>query len=286
MDKTAVAKAQLDKLEALISANETSNKRLFFSKIDNSLSQTNISDAKEMKYSSDIITEFKSEISIEKIADIVTSAVHTANSEITLKVDALSTDSDNMKIYVDMVNSVSEAAKSTSSAATNLVYSMNRLSPGILMFLYASSKRLNDLETFGEETVISTAIYYRLMYSIDDVKNIAAFDALQIDIESLAKLKTLQAALLDELANNKIDYKTWKTLDTKYSEAVKQIGIRIIKARKITTKPMQPVLNNALKSNKQLIQASIKKLSKMGNTNKRAVLKSQERLSNDYFNEL
>lgn len=61
--------------------------------------------------------------------------------------------------YTDVVNAVAEAAKSSSTAAASLAFSMNRLAPGTIAFLFASSINIQDDETFGKEAVTTTAIY-------------------------------------------------------------------------------------------------------------------------------
>ena len=50
-----------------------------------------------------------------------------------------------------MFNTVAEAAKSSSTSAASLSFSMNRLSTGMYAFLYACSVNIKDEDTFGSE---------------------------------------------------------------------------------------------------------------------------------------
>jgi len=284
MDHTSTAKELVDNLEARILANEAINKKVFFSKIKSSLRNINISDAKEIEYRSEIITEFKSELSLEKIEAVVRSLLQSAISKIDPPVTSLAMNPSDIDAYVSMVNSVSEAAKSSSTAAANLKYSMNHLSPGVFVFLYASSVSIKDKQIFGSGVVISTVIYYRLMHSIEDVKNQAAFDALQIDKENYAKMKTLQTALLDDLANGKIDFETWQKLDAAYTRAAIQIKKRIEKTLLNSDEPRKPMGEKGSMENQKLVQKSIKNLSAKGTEiYKTAIQKSMVRLENSYF---
>ena len=50
--------------------------------------------------------------------------------------------------YTDVVNTVAEAAKSSSTSSASMSFSMNRLSPGMYAFLYASSVNIKDEDTY------------------------------------------------------------------------------------------------------------------------------------------
>ena len=136
-----------------------------------------------------------------------------------------------VEAYVDVVNSVAEAAKSSSAISTSLSFAMNRLAPGMFVFLYVTSISIKDADTFGTESVTTTAIYYRMLQSIDDVKNEAAFVESIIDARSLISMKTLQAALVDDLASDKINLDEWNRKDDAYSHGVMKIEARLAAAK-------------------------------------------------------
>jgi hypothetical protein len=208
-DKTVAAKLQIDKLQAMLKVQEGVNKAAFFDAIASHLTDANVTDAREINYNSDIKTEYTSEFSIDKITAVVTTVLKAfvAAQDKTAVVPAMSPAA--VDAYVDVVNAVAEAAKSSSSSSASLSFSMNRLVPGMFGFLYATSFNIKDADMFGTEAVTTTAIYYRVMQSIDDVKNEAAFGESVIDARSLINMKTLQAALVDDLASDKINIDEW-----------------------------------------------------------------------------
>ncbi|MEW7291046.1 hypothetical protein [Aquimarina sp. 2304DJ70-9] len=283
-DKTVKAKQQVDKLQAMIQAQEAANKKKFYAEIESHLASANITDARELSYNSDIKTEYTSEFSLDKIAAVVTSSLKavSAASDPTVVQPAMSAEA--IDAYVDVVNTVAQAAKSSSTASASLSFSMNRLSPGMFGFLYASSVSIQEEETFGSEAVTSTAIYYRLIESIDDVKHQAKFDAALIDKNNYLHMKTLQAGLTDDLAQGKIDITTWMKLDDQYSAAVAKLKARldadqIKSAERLVVKSK----SMAVSTNHQLVLDAVKKLSAMGDIHKVAIERSQARIASSYY---
>ena len=294
-DKTVAAKAQIDKLQAMIKEQEGANKAAFFDAIASHLTDANVTDAREINYSSDIKTEYTSEFSIDKITAVVTTVLKAfvAAQDKTAVVPAMSPAA--VDAYVDVVNAVAEAAKSSSSSSASLSFSMNRLAPGMFVFLYATSISIKDADTFGTESVTTTAIYYRMMQSIDDVKNEAAFGESIIDARSLISMKTLQAALVDDLASDKINLDEWDKKDDAYSHAVKKIEARLAAAKFDNTKPhvltrsagfgvvMHHSFAKGSATNQAVVHASIKRLAKMGAGYKAVIDTSNARLASVYY---
>lgn len=294
-DKTVAAKLQIDKLQAMIKEQEGVNKAAFFDSIASHLSDANVNDGREISYASDIKTEYTSEFSLDKIASVVTSALKAvvASQDPTAKVPAMSPAA--VAAYVDVVNAVAEAAKSSSTSSASLSFSMTRLSPGMFAFLSATSISIKDADTFGTEAVTTTAIYYRFMQSLDDVKNEAKFGEAVIDAKNLMNMKTLQAALTDDLACGKINIDEWNKKDDAYSLAVSKIESRLNAAKFDNAKPLilkrkagfgaavHHSFNVGSETNQAVVLASIKKLSKMGSGYKGVVEKSNARLAKVYF---
>jgi hypothetical protein len=85
-----------------------------------------------------------------------------------------------------------------------------------------------DDSVFGDEVVTSTALYFRFFLSIEDVKKQAGYDALRIEKNSLNKIKSIQVALLDDLSNLEVGFKTWKKLDDSYFKIASKIKDRLL----------------------------------------------------------
>jgi hypothetical protein len=284
-DKTVAAKNQIDKLQTMIQAQEAGNKTRFYAEIEGHLKDAGVTDARELSYNSDIKTEYTSEFSLDKIAAVVTkslTAIAAAQDPLAKK-PAMSPEA--IQAYADVVNTVAEAAKSSSTASASLSFSMNRLSPGLFAFLYASSINIKDVDTFGSEAVTTTAIYYRFMQSIDDVKSEASFGAAVIDAKNFLDMKTIQAALTDDLANGKIDIDEWMKKDAQYSDAVSRIKARLDASHLKSGVQLLSVHKpgKETSANQLLVQASIQRLSALGAAYQQVVETSRTRLARSYY---
>jgi len=294
-DKTVAAKVQIDKLRAMIKEQEGVNKATFFAAINTHLADANVTDAMEVAYNSDIKTEYTSEFSLDKIAAVVTSALKALEKSYDPAVKSPVLTEDAIDAYTDVVNTVAEAAKSSSTSSASLSFSMNRLSPGVVAFLYATSVSIKDADTFGTEAVTTTAIYYRLMQSIDDVKNQAEWGEAVIDAKNLLGMKALQAALTDDLASGKINIDEWMKKDAVYSEAVKRLEDRLAAHKFDKAKPLvlmrasgfgAPVRHSFATGSavsQEVVRAAIRRLSSMGGAYKVVIERSEARLASGYY---
>ena len=77
-DKMSKAKEQIDKLEAMVVAQEEAIRAKFYGQIDTHLASARLTDAREVAYQVNIKTESTSEFSLDKIAGVVTSALKAA----------------------------------------------------------------------------------------------------------------------------------------------------------------------------------------------------------------
>lgn len=285
-DKTVAAENQIVKLQSMIEAQETQNKAKFIAKINESLANANVNDARLLTYNSAIKTEYTSEFSLDKIVGVVTAALNAVAAATDPKVISPAMSPTAIAAYSEVVNSVAEAAKSYSTAAASLSYSMTRLSPGMFAFLSASTVSINDVDTFGTEAVTTTAIYYQLMQSIDDIRNETKFGEAIINSKNIINMRTLQAALTDDLASGKITIEVWMIKDAAYDKAIAQIQARLdtdnFKDKSIVSLEAENESDQSI-TNRKLVSLSIERLSAMGDAYKEAVQISKNRLSENYF---
>lgn len=293
--KTVAAKAQIDSLLAMLKKDDETARKYFYGSIDLHLKDAKIADARELSYNSDIKTEYTSEFSLDKIVGVVTSALKAVAAAQDPASPSPAMSPQAIAAYTDVVNSVAEAAKSSSTSAASLAFSMTRLSPGLFSFLYATSVNIKDVDTFGTEAVTSTEIYYRFMQSIDDVKNQSAFGNAIIDAQNLKHMKEIQAALTDDLGNGKIDIDVWTKKDAAYDAAVKKIQQRLKDEHFDLDKPHVllrangfgvPVEHSFVTGSlvtQQVVRASIQKLSAMGSAYKKVIEISEKRLASKYY---
>lgn len=293
-DKTVKAKEQIDKLQSMIQAQENENKAKFYKQIDEHLASAKLTDAREVSYTSNVKTEYSSEFSLDKIAGVVTSALKAVKTikDPTNPMGLASPAA--IDAYTDVVNAVAEAAKSSSTSAASMSFSMNRLAPGTIAFLYASSVSIQDDETFGNEAVTTTAIYYRLMESPRDVELSAALDATRIrvaaDLETYKKFIALQAGLVTSLADGKITFETYLVMDDKYAKKAAELekrvkdGTPVARMAKGVTPEVLSIEDMGLSlDNKNLVMSAVEKLSGMGEIYNSVVQRNRSRIENGYY---
>lgn len=294
-DKTANAQQQIDKLEQMLQSRDQDFKKSFLGKIDERLAAAKVSDGREVGYNSAIKTEFTSEFSLDKIADVVKAGLKAAAAATDPKVPSPATSPAAMAAYADVVTTVAEAAKSSSTSASSLTFSMTRLCPGLFAFLFASSVSIKDKETFGTEAVTATVIYWRLMESIDDIRNETKWGAALIDAQSLLLMKHLQCGLADSIADGTLTIEEWDKKDSLFDKAIAKIQARLDQygrpelklyavqraAKKLPPKPSVPVL---APKTRRLASIAIAKLERTHPRLYRAAIERlQDRLETNYY---
>ncbi|WP_417368760.1 hypothetical protein [Flavobacterium beibuense] len=280
-DKSVNAQKQLDKLTESVKSQRDTLLDEFDGKVGENLKRARVSDGTILGSNDYIKVEYSYEFSLDKIASVIKDTLKAiaANKDSKSFQDAFSDEA--VESYTDLVNSVSEAAKSKSTAAASISFSMNRLAPGVFAFLSATSASLLEEETFGNESITSTIIFYQLIYSIDDLKNQQSFDEAAIDIQNLMNMKRVQAALTDSLADGSITIDDWMARDEKLNAAVERLRARL-DSRGFADRTQ--VASRGMSENQRLVTAALERLNKMGEVYYPAVSILESRLELSYFN--
>ncbi len=290
-DKTVTAADQIKKLETMVKGQSAAKLKEFESKISKSFTAANITDGRLIKEGEEIKTEYTSEFSLDKIAAVVNSALKAAVAATDPKVPNPAMSPAAITAYTDLVNTVAEAAKSSSTSAASMSYSMNRLSPGVFAFLYATSVSITDKDTFGTEAVTTTSIYFRLYQSIDDLKNETAFGVAVIESANLLNMKRLQAGLTDRLASGEISVDIWMKLDASYQTAIDKIQARLDEAE-FKSKGIHAVVSihsvdsrvvQSISGNQAIVVGALARLSKTDESYQHVIKVSEERIASGYF---
>lgn len=283
-DKSIAAKTQLEKLTDEITGQKDKHLATFNANIISHLKSAKVDDQREIDANDYIKTEYTSEFSLDKIAEVVKKSLKTIATLKNPSVGNPALSDAAINSYIDMVNVVSEAAKSSSTSSGSLTFSMNRMSPGLFAFLGTSSVSMREEETFGSESVTSTIVFYRVVESIQDIKSETKFIETRIDSENLIKLKGLQAQLTDQLAAGTINLDEWMKKDSAFSNAIEQVNKRLqahhFAAKGIAADPA--ILGNSVE-NQKLVLAAIGKLSSMGAEYAVVIETSKKRIENSYF---
>lgn len=221
------AAAEVKRLEDSLTAQSDAYKTAFYADIATHLADAKITDAIQMEYAFNMKTEYTSEFSLDKIAAVVVAALKAVVAAKNPASPTPGMDAEAIEAYANVVNTVAEAAKSSSQSSSSMSFSMTRLAPGIYAFLQAKSTNILDEDTFGSEAVSVTAILYRIMQSIDDIKNQAEFGLAILDAKNLVDMKALQVGLTARLGAGGIDIDTWIKLDSKYEGIIQGLKDRL-----------------------------------------------------------
>jgi hypothetical protein len=278
----------LDRLEQTMNAKDADYNADFEARIDDALKAANIHDAEPLEGNFAIKTEYSSDFNVDAIAKVITDSLTAVNAAMAPGDPKAFQSPEAIEAYSDVVNSIAEAAKSSSQAAASLSFSMNRLGPGIFAFVMARSTTITDKETFGTESVSSTAIYYRYVRSKQSLKNDAEFIAtimlMNHVLAQIDKWIKLQAALLDDFSNDKITMDVYEIKDAKFDEFIAAQrakiehteGVEIMESL-AASKPF------GSRGTEELVGNVVTRLSSRGDAYKVIVDRAEARLSSGHF---
>jgi hypothetical protein len=214
------AKKQVMDFLAKIKSDAIDNKLIFLSKIDDSLADAKIKDGQSILFDSIFITTSSSKSFLEIVNKAVTSTINKAafvrDQEYTVQLKTPKI----IESYTNAMNSVIKEAKASSANSNSRTFVMNRLSPGIFIFLQVSVTSIKDTKTLDEEPISTMVLYYNFIFSNEDFKKQNLFDRVQSEKENYLKLINDQIRLLDDLSNGKVDFETWKNNDQALSVAI------------------------------------------------------------------
>jgi hypothetical protein len=186
-----------------------------------------ITDEKEIAFGQLIKSEYLTEINLEQSEEMLQAVMTTANSNLSPEIKKLDFNGTNKETYSQILNIIAETAKASYEDTMKMSYSNYRLSCGIYMFVFASSLIGRNYSLFKDEDVSTTLIYCSIMQSIQGVKYEAYDEAILIDLNSIKKLKEIQARIIHKLAIDKIMLGEWQRLDNSYSDIAEKIKDRI-----------------------------------------------------------
>ncbi len=294
---------QVTKLENQIKSEESVRKQEFLKRIDEYLSLAGVEDERFIQENTYIKVEYASEFSLDKIVEVVKDALQAAaDSAIATNPTALlssnATDS-----YSEVVVSIGEAAKSSSSTGASGSFSATRLAPGIIAFVYTTSVTIKEIQTFGTEAITATAMHYALIESNQDFAQTKNIETIQWTIKAALKAYkdfiTLQASLVDLLAKGQLTYEEYLDRDNKYSETAKKLKLRVqaaiddVEKPEVTNKSFsldwsnkkseKSIVHGRSIANRALIESSLKLLSGFGEKYSSIIELNKKRLDSNHY---
>jgi hypothetical protein len=294
---------QIAILENQIKSEENKRDQEFLKRIDEYLDLSDVNDERFIQKNTYIKVEYASEFSLDKIVDVVKAALQAAaDSAIATNPAALLT-SNAADSYSEVVVSIGEAAKSSSSTAANGSFSATRLAPGIIAFVYTTSSTIKEIQTFGTEAITATAMHYALIESNQDYAQTKDVETIQWAIKSALKAYkdfiTLQAALVGRLSRGEITLEEYVDKDNKYTVIAKSLREKVKKAIEDASQPKitkssfnlewtkveskDSILNARSQVNRSIVESSLKLLSGFGQKYKSIIDLNVERLNTNFY---
>lgn len=294
---------QVSKLENQIKSEENVRKQEFLKRIDEYLSLAGVDDERFIQENTYIKVEYASEFSLDKIVEVVKDALQAAADSAVATNPAALLSSNATDSYSEVVVSIGEAAKSSSSTAANGSFSATRLAPGIIAFIYTTSVTIKEIQTFGTEAITATAMHYALIESNQDfakTKNIETIQwAIKAALKAYRDFITLQASLVDRLSKGELTLEEYVELDDKYSETAKKLKERVQAAINDVEKPEvsnksfslewsnkkleKNIVRGRSMANRKLVESSINLLSGFGEKYSSIIELNKKRLDSNHY---
>lgn len=294
---------QISKLEVLIKNEEGKRNQEFLKRIDEYLDLSGVDDERFIQKNTYIKVEYASEFSLDKIVNVVKSALKAAAESAIATNPAALLSSNAADSYSEVVVSIGEAAKSSSSTAVNGSFSATRLAPGIIAFVYTTSSTIKEIQTFGTEAITATAMHYALIESNQDFAQTKNIETIQWTIKAALKAYkdfiTLQAALVGLLSEGTITLDEYVDRDKKYAEIVVELRKRVQSAIDDVEKPKitkstfnldwtkvdskESILNARSTTNKEIVESSLQLLKGFGKRYQSVIDMNTERLNTNFY---
>ena len=165
--------------------------------------------------------DFTHEFNADALIPVITEVLNTAAIAISgTGAAAILSNPQNIKTFANLLTSIAEAIKTKSTTGANTSFSAIRLAPGFFSFTSTKSKTIADKETFGEESVTATTIYYALYFSKKHADKVKDWSTILFLIEMIRKLNEARVGLVDSLVKNEISIAVFTELSTQYKKAI------------------------------------------------------------------
>ena len=183
-----------------------------------------VDDLEKLEGNSAIKVDFTHEFNADALIPVITNVLKTAASLISGAgtAAAILTNPENIKTYADLLTSIAESIKTSSSTGANTSFSMNRLAPGFFSFTSTKSMTISDKETFGEESITATTFYYQIYFSKTHAVKFNDWTRILTLIEVIRKLNDARIGVVDRLVNNEFTLAEFTKLSDSYKLAIEK----------------------------------------------------------------
>ena len=199
--KSEVAKKAIEALSKQLKDLNDADETAFKAKVEEMKKALNVDDFSPVIYDTNIKVEFTHEFNLDLLVPVIANAIKTLSTTLAASGGPIGilASPDALGSYTSFVNSIAEAAKSSSSAAGSASFSMNKIAPGAFAIIATRSSTLQDKETFGEESVTATSFQHGIFTSVKDAINVTNYTLIVLYANTIVKLSDAQILYLDKL---------------------------------------------------------------------------------------
>ncbi len=225
-EKSEAAKKAIETLSRQLKDLNDAEEADFKTKLEEFQNALNVDDFSPITYATNIKIEFTHEFSLDLLVPVITDAIKTLSTTLAAGGGPIGilASSDALGSYTSLINSIAEAAKSSSSAAGSSTFSMNKIAPGAFAFIATRSSTLQEKETFGEESVTATSFQHGIFTSVQDALNTNDYNLVVLYATTIVKLSDAKTLYLDKLQKGLITI-------AEYSEIAQKLQAEIEKTR-------------------------------------------------------
>lgn len=170
--------------------------------IDNYANTNGIQDFKFYDLFTKVKVDYTHEFNIDRLVPIIKGLLDSAaialGANKALEVFAKP---ENIKIFSDLFNGITQALKTTSSAGSAFSFNASKIAPGFRVFTSIKTRTIHDKETFGQEAITAQTILYKMGLSpnliIEDAE-IALLLSLNATVKYLADARVGLALQIKE----------------------------------------------------------------------------------------
>ncbi len=223
-EKSEVAKKAIEALSKQLKDLNDVEETAFRAKVEEMKNALNVDDFSPVIYDTNIKVEFTHEFSLELLVPVITNAIKALSTTLAAGGGPIGilTSPDAIGSYTSLVNSIAEAAKSSSSSAGSASFSMNKIAPGAFAFIATRSSTLQDKETFGEESVTATSFQHGIFTSIQDAKNLINYTLVVLYAKTIVKLSDAKVLYLDKLLKSEITIAEYSLLSNQIQAEIEK----------------------------------------------------------------
>lgn len=220
--KSKDALKAISNLEKSIEKLSESEEQDFISKIEETMAEIGVDDLKSVGDKNfatkvDFTHEFNADAMIPVITEVLNSAAIAISGT---GAAAIISNPKNIKTFSNLLTSIAEALKTESTTGANTSFSVLRLAPGFFSFTSTKSKTISDKETFGEESITATTIFYALYFSKKHADEVKDWSTILFLVEMIRKMNEARVGLVDSVVNNKITMAEFTKLSSDYKNAI------------------------------------------------------------------